>query len=229
MKILGIDTTTKILCLGLAHEDKVYEYGLEVGTRLSAVLAPTINRALCALNWKPDDIDYFACGLGPGSFTGIRIGLATIKGLSWSLNIPAIGIPTLDLLAQNASFIEGFVIAVIDARRDLIYCCFYRAHRGIIKRVSPYMLLSVEELLKRIKQKINRSVTVVLLGDAIPIVKDKLSAAKFGIDILDKDYWGLKPGNIIVLAQQKIKSKDFSKAVNIEPIYLYPKECQIKK
>ena len=78
MKILGIDTTTGRLCLGLYVDGKFYEYSLEVGRKLSALLVPTIQRVIDAAGLKIADIDYFACGLGPGSFTGMRIGLATI-------------------------------------------------------------------------------------------------------------------------------------------------------
>ena len=79
MKLLGIDTTTKRLCLGLYVDGKFYEYSLQVGRSLSALLVPAIQRVICAVGLKITDIDYFACGLGPGSFTGMRIGLATIK------------------------------------------------------------------------------------------------------------------------------------------------------
>lgn len=106
MKILGIDTTTKFLSLGIcdnanpvrntAYVDKhnkisngakIYEYNLEVGRRLSSLLAPTLKRVLDTLGWRIDDIDYFACGLGPGSFTGVRVGLATIKGLLYFFSL----------------------------------------------------------------------------------------------------------------------------------------------
>ena len=83
MKILGIDTTTKFLSLGFYADGKVYEYNLEAGSRLSGLLVPTIERALAALGWDIASIDYFACGIGPGSFTGVRVGLATVKGFAY--------------------------------------------------------------------------------------------------------------------------------------------------
>src|SRR4030042_6175727 len=110
MKILAIDTSTKFLCLGLSDNTKVYEYKLEVSRLLSTLIIQTIKRALDSLGWKVSDIDYFACGLGPGSFTGLRVGLAAIKGMSWALNKHIIGISTLDILAKNAPNSDAEII-----------------------------------------------------------------------------------------------------------------------
>ncbi|TAM40002.1 tRNA (adenosine(37)-N6)-threonylcarbamoyltransferase complex dimerization subunit type 1 TsaB, partial [bacterium] len=122
MKILGIDTTTKFLCLGIYANNSFYECKLEMGRNLSALLTITIQRALDAAGLKAADIDYFACGLGPGSFTGMRVGLATIKGLSIVRNKPVIAIPTLDILAKNAPLKGSLIVTALDARRGLIYC-----------------------------------------------------------------------------------------------------------
>lgn len=222
MKILGIDTTTKFLCLGIYDDNKVYEYNLEVGRRLSVLLVQTIKRVLDTLGWQVSDIDYFACGLGPGSFTGIRVGLATIKGLSWRKNKPVIGISTLDILAKNARIDDGLIIPIVDAKRNLIYCCNYKAKNGNIKRISPYMLLSENELLKKIKKN------AVILGDALNLYKENILKSKKWVAILDRDYWYPRAHNIIMLALERIKQKKFTSPFNIQPIYLYPKECQIR-
>src|SRR3990167_8720388 len=109
MKILGIDTSTKFLSLGISEDDKIYEYNLELGRQMSDLLSPTIKKVLDALGWRINDIDYFACGLGPGSFTGMRVGIATVKGLAFSLNKPVVGISTLDILARNAATLGDYV------------------------------------------------------------------------------------------------------------------------
>jgi tRNA threonylcarbamoyl adenosine modification protein YeaZ len=101
MRILGIDTSTKFLCLGIYDNGKMYEYNLEVGRKLSSLLAVDIKRTLDAAGLRINEINYFACGLGPGSFTGMRTGISTIKGLSWVNKKPIIGISTLDILAQG--------------------------------------------------------------------------------------------------------------------------------
>ena len=73
MKILALDTTTPYLCLGLSDEKHTYEYAVRFGTKQSVLLVPVIKKALDSVGWDVRDIDYFACGIGPGSFTGIRL------------------------------------------------------------------------------------------------------------------------------------------------------------
>lgn len=222
MKILGIDTTTKFLSLGLYDGSKSYGYSLDMGTKHSSLLIPTIKRALEALGWQAEEIDYFACGLGPGSFTGMRVGLATIKGLSWSLKKPVVGISTLDLLAFGAEEDGRLIVPALDARRSLIYCSAYIKKGSALRRVKPYLLVSEKEFLRIAKPH------SIILGDAIGVYKEKFLSNIRGVSILDKDYWYPKPHAIIKLALDKITSGKTTDTFKVKPIYLYPKECQIK-
>ena len=222
MKILGIDTSTKFLSLGISEDDKIYEYNLELGRQMSDLLSPTIKRVLDALGWRINDIDYFACGLGPGSFTGMRVGLATIKGLSWSLKKPIIGISTLDILARGVGSTGQTIIPIIDAKRGLLYCSFYKNKNGTLKRIAPYRLLKEEDFFGK---AVNDS---IILGDGLNLYKEKILSNIKGVTFLDRDYWYPKGRNIIALALAKIKIKKPDNPFSIKPIYLYPKECQIK-
>jgi len=223
MKILGIDTTTKTLCLGLYADGKLYEYNLEADRRLAELLVPTVERVITAVGLKIADIDYFACGLGPGSFTGMRIGVATIKGLSIVKNKPVIGISSLDILAKNVESTQRPIVTALDARRGLVYCSSYKYEKGLLKRKSDYQLLSLDEFFKKFS-----SGKPIVLGDAISLYGDKIATRIKGVTLLDKDYWHLKAHNLMELALIKIKAKQFTSALNVKPIYLYPKECQIK-
>lgn len=223
MKILGIDTSSKFLSLGAYDGSKIYEYNMDLGTRHSSLLIPTIKRVLDALGWKIGEIDYFACGLGPGSFTGLRVGIASVKGMSWPLNKPIIGISSLDIIAGNVKNADKQIAVIVDAKRDLTYCGIYKKSGGSLKRISPYMLLKEDELFKKIKDN------TVILGDALSIYKDKILANIRGAGILDRDCWYPKGHSIIELALEKIKEKKFYNSFNIKPIYLYPKECQIRR
>jgi tRNA threonylcarbamoyladenosine biosynthesis protein TsaB len=223
MKILGIDTATKFLSLGICDGDRVCEYNMDLGTKHSILVIPTIERALDALGWSIKDIDYFACGLGPGSFTGIRVGLSLMKGLSWSQGKPIVGIPTLDILANNVKSNSAFIASIVDARRSLVYSCIYKISKGVLVRSSSYMLSPIEELCRKIKNN------TIIVGDAAGLYKEKILMNTKGVVFLDKDCWYPKGHNIIKLAMEKIKAKKISNAFTIEPIYLYPKECQIRK
>jgi tRNA threonylcarbamoyladenosine biosynthesis protein TsaB len=228
MKILGIDTSTKFLCLGVACGQKVYEYNLEVGAKLSSLLAPTIERVLNNLGWGFEDIDYFACGLGPGSFTGIRVGLATVKGLSWSMKKPVVGISTLDILASNVKE-EGIVVPAVDAKRKLIYCSFYKVKDKTIKRLKPYLLLNEKEFLDKIKEIYRQKQSkIIVVGDALALYRQDIQGAAREIISKEIDYWYPQPRNLIALAKEKIETKKITDSFGVRPTYLYPKECQIR-
>jgi len=228
MKILGIDTTTKVLSIGAYDGVKIYEYNMDLGIKQATLLAPIIKRILDALKWKIGDVDYFACGLGPGSFTGIRVGLATIKGFAWALNLPIAGVETLDLLASNAKEETGIVIPIVDAKRNMVYACIYEISVSGLKKKSPYLLVTMDDLIKKIKFAKYKA-KLIFLGDAIPLYKEKIIRELGEVSILDKDCWYPKGHNIIEQALIKIKNKKISNTFNIEPIYLYPKDCQIRK
>lgn len=222
MRILAIDTATKFLSLGIYDKGKVYEYNLELGPKLSSFICVTIKRVLDVLGLKTNDLDYFACGLGPGSFTGMRVGLSTMKGLSWASGKPLIGISTLDTLAMNINEESRIIIPVIDAKRGLIYSSFYKNSNSGAKKISPYMLVSKEELFKKIKSP------AIIFGDALNLYRDDILKKFPDAKLLDKDAWYPKAHNMIKLALVRIKEKKTGEAAKINPIYLYPKECQIK-
>jgi len=230
MKILGIDTTSKFLCLGASDGVNIYEYNVELGRKLSALLIPTIKRVLAALKWQVGDIDCFACALGPGSFTGMRVGISAVKGLSWSLEKPILGISSLDILAMNAVSLDVSVVApVVDAKRGLVYCSLYRKNGFALKRTAPYMLLTIDEYIKKIKGLGLKQKPVAILGDAVVLYREEVARRTKNVQILDRDYWYPKAGNIIKLVLERQEAAKMSNAFDIAPIYLYPKECQIRK
>jgi tRNA threonylcarbamoyladenosine biosynthesis protein TsaB len=230
VKILCVDTSTRNLCLVLSEGEKVYGYELELGTRISALLVPTIGRVLESLGWKISAIDYFCAGIGPGSFTGIRVGLSTLKALSWSLNKPLVGIPSLDILAQNSGKKSAYVIPVIDAKRGLVYSGIYQVQANHLKRVGGYLLLNPGDLVQKIREKVPARALKdsVMLGDGLNVCFKECSSGLKGIQFLDKDYWRLEGRHLAELAKASIKDKKYKDAFSTEPLYLYPKECQIR-
>ena len=223
MKILGIDTATKSLSLGIYDDGRVYECELESGRKLSSLLAPVTARCLEAAGLEVADIDYFACGLGPGSFTGMRIGIAFIKGMAWAAKKPVAGISTLDILAKNVSGASEEIVTAVDAKRDLIYCSIYKNKNGVLKRMAPHMLLSPDQLLKKVKPN------SIILGDAAGLYKELFLRRVKGAVVLDRDHWYPKANNLIELALARIKGKELTDCFRLKPIYLYPDECQVRR
>lgn len=234
MNILAIDTTTRFLCLGIEKEGKVFQVNADLGTRHSEMIIPKLKALLKKANVALKDIDYIVCGVGPGSFTGIRIGLSTAKGLAYGVDKPLVGIPSLDILAHNAPRPNGgagarpsaAICPIIDARRQLVYSAVYKMGKSGIKKISPYMLIPPAELL----EKVAGYERVVFLGDGLKEYKD-LIVAKLGSRaiLLDEAAWYPKASFILSIARDLIAKKKYSDAKALKPIYLYPKDCQIKK
>jgi tRNA A37 threonylcarbamoyladenosine modification protein TsaB len=131
-------------------------------------------------------------------------------------------VSSLDILAANAPETPFYVTAAVDAKRKLVYSSSFKFDGGRLKRKTPYRLLSVEDFIKTAKPK------SLVLGDAIGLYRDEFSTKISGVKLLDKDYWSLKPHNLIRLAQEKIKNGEAESPFSVNPLYLYPKECQIK-
>jgi len=150
------------------------------------------------------------------------VGLATIKGFAFGLNKPVVGVASLDTLAQSVNA-SGCICPVVDAKRSLVYSALYERKDRLIRRKSRYFLLPIKELLSRIKKD------TVFLGDGLLIYRGEIEKhigkkAHFS----DSELWYPQPEALFELTEKKIKNKEFSDAARITPLYLYPKECQIR-
>ena len=126
MNILAFDTSSRILSVGILRGDGVRASLAVEGIRHSETLVPTIEACLERLGMKIGEIDLVGCSLGPGSFMGLRIGLATAKGLSFALGRPWVGVPTLDAVALTWAASARTIVPVLDARKNRIYTAIYR-------------------------------------------------------------------------------------------------------
>ncbi len=187
------------------------------------MLVPMIDYALKFLRLRFKDIDGFILGIGPGSFTGLRVGVATVKGFGLATKKPCIGVPSIDALANCVDADKKWIVPIIDAKKNQVYSALYRYKDGNIKRYSDYLLLPIERLLKKIKGN------AVFLGDGLKIFKEKLLSLKKDSEFLPEDFWYPKASELIRLGRDKIKRYKESDLNKLLPLYIYPKECQITK
>ena len=147
MKILGIDTSTPIGSVALIDgENIVAEHTLNIVQAHSSRLMPAIDNVLKWGNITPDALDGCAVGIGPGSFTGIRIGVATAKSLCYAVDKPIVGVSTLEAIAYNLRWTDGIVCPILDARRSEIYGCTF--HGGVEwQRITDDFCLSIDAFL----------------------------------------------------------------------------------
>jgi tRNA threonylcarbamoyladenosine biosynthesis protein TsaB len=135
MNILAIDTATSVISVALAAGNETWFLSADAGLRQSEILMELIDTLLLKAGIKASALEAVSCMQGPGSFTGLRIGFAAAKGLSLSLNIPFMPVPTLDCMAWHLSCWPGIVIPAIDARKHAFYTALYQ--KG--KPISDYM------------------------------------------------------------------------------------------
>lgn len=131
MKILGIDTSNQGLGVALVEDNKMIENRLgEKSKNHSVTLMPAINAVFKAANWQPKDIDRIVVAVGPGSYTGLRIGVTTAKTLAWTLGVELVAVSSLASLAANSFAFTGLIVPLFDARRENVYTGVYQWQNG---------------------------------------------------------------------------------------------------
>lgn len=152
MKALGVDTATEVLAIGVMNGKEAAFLTLRRGLQHEPALLPLADRLMAAVGLAIRDIELLVCSVGPGSFTGIRIGLATLQGISSASGCPLVGVSSLDVLARPWACFEGDLWAVIDARKGNWYAACFR--KGA--RASGYLDAAPGELRERIRREAAR-------------------------------------------------------------------------
>lgn len=151
MKILAFESTAKVASVALTDGERLLAlYQSDSGRTQSEVLLPMAEHVLATHRMTVDDIDLLTVTEGPGSFTGVRIGVATVKGLAFGRDIPCVGVSTLRSLAENLKEQDGIVCAAMDARRAQVYNAIFRAEGGVITRLTEDRAISVDDLIREL-------------------------------------------------------------------------------
>lgn len=173
MKILALDSTALTASVALCEDQTLLaEYTVENGNTHSQTLLPMVESILSMFELTTDEIDLFAASAGPGSFTGVRIGAATLKGLAFDTQKPCIGVSTLEALAENLSMMNGLVCPVMNARRKQVYTALFRFENGVGTRLLPDDAIAIAEL-GEILAKYNEP--IYLVGDGYQITKELIA------------------------------------------------------
>ena len=225
MNILAIDTSTKDLSLAVAKKGKVVKFrNTKLKRPLSSSIIPSIKGILDSAGISLGNIDGFAVGLGPGSFTGLRVGLSTIKGLAFVTNKPIIGISSLDALALNIEEDHVQICTLCDAKRNLVYACLYEKKGSLLKRKSDYVLESIDKVLSRIKGKTS------FIGDGVKLFRDDINKAKnISPVFIHEQCISPQARRLIPLALEKFRKGQKDDVGQLVPLYLYPAHCQVQK
>lgn len=172
MKILAIDSSSKPASACLLNDGKVLsEVFVNNGFTHSKTLMPVIKSVLDHSETSLKDVDLCAVVTGPGSFTGVRIGVAAAKGLCFDSETPCVGISTLEALAYNMGRVNGYVCAIMDARCSQVYTATFRCGNEV-KRITQDRAISIDELIQHFSEL---DEDVYLLGDGASLVYSKLT------------------------------------------------------
>ena len=138
MKILALETSAKAVSAAITENGVVLASGYQdTGLTHSRTLMPIVKHLFQNTGIAPQELDAIAVAVGPGSFTGIRIGVSAAKGLAFSLDKPAAAVSTLAAMARNAAFAGGLILCAMDARRGQIYNAAFSAEGGVLTRLTP--------------------------------------------------------------------------------------------
>jgi tRNA threonylcarbamoyladenosine biosynthesis protein TsaB len=229
MKIFAIDTSTPSGSIALLEDDQlIAELTTCIQKTHADRLLPSIKTLLDNIGTKPEDIDGFALAIGPGSFTGLRIGLSTIKGLAWSLKKKVVGVSTLEALAMNLPYSNKPVCPMLDARKKEVYAAVYKCNvtQGFSLEpicIMPDTAISPDNLINKIKEP------TIFLGDGIKVygnlIKDMLKDMAV---IAPAHLWQIKASSVGLLAWKKFKCGNIDSPESIRLNYLRPSEAEIK-
>lgn len=225
MKVLAIDTSSIVATCAILDDDKILaEYILNHKMTHSQTIMPMIKEILDSCSLKPADIDVYAAAKGPGSFTGLRIGIATIKGLAQATGKEVIGIPTLNALAFNLPFSEGIVVPMMDARRDRVFTGIYKWSTEGLSVIMEQDVLEVDELINILKE---RSENIVFNGDGTLVFRDRLVNELGNRAIFaPKSANMARASSVAELAMRKAKEGAFDNLFELAPDYLRESQAQ---
>lgn len=194
MKILAIESSAKAASVALCRDGELLaQYFQNSGLTHSRTLLPMIEDLLKNLDMRAGDIDLFAVACGPGSFTGVRIGVAAAKGLAWALERPVCGVSTLEAMAWQAAHMDGIICPVMDARRNQVYNAKFETREGRPTRLSEDRAISLEELAR--EAKIDKK-KYLLVGDGADLCynwfrNNDIPAIKLPGHIVQQSTWGV--------------------------------------
>jgi len=223
MKILAFDTTTRFLSVAvLSGEDILSKYHSDLGMRHAKELIPAIDKVLKESHLKLKNLDAIALSIGPGSFTGLRIGASSAKALSIASGVPIVTVPTLDVIAFNYKDKDGYIAPILDAKKDKVYSGIYKSLNGEIEKITDYLLLGVDDLLDTIKGP------TLFFGDAVPMYGKYMIKRNPLVKLSKDNNWYPRAEIVAKLGIKKINKNGYEDVNQVTPMYMHPKECNVK-
>lgn len=227
--VLALDSSSIVTTVAVLNEEKLLAEYIENNKKShSEKMMVVIENMLKDLELTVEDLDVIAVAKGPGSFTGIRIGMACAQGLAHALNKPMVGVNTLDGLAYNLMGSKDLICPVINAQRQELYTSLYSCKDGQLERLWDYKLIKAESL---VQELFNLNQRVVILGDGMPILKKTLAANDISAENIvpaSPVFSMPRASSIAAVALREYAKGNFQDCFSIKPFYLRKSNAEEK-
>ena len=243
MRVLGIDTATRSASVALIEDEVLIDEqscdkhltdarGADSIGHCAETLVPLVNSLLENRHLTPAELSAIAVSIGPGSFTGLRVGLATAKGIAYAGGLPLIGISTLLALAKTVKIFDGIVCSLLDARKNDVYMGLFRRAGNVLSRLTDDALLPINTAIEWMRSHLveTRSDLLCLVGDAGAAHREKLISAFDAKLILksDHDSPSIAP-QVALLARERLLGESLDDLGSVVPIYLRRPQAEMRK
>ncbi len=227
MKILAFETSAKACSVALQEGDKLLAEGYQnTGLTHSQTLMVMAQDLLKQCGLEAKDVDAVAVAEGPGSFTGVRIGVAAAKGFSWGLELPLIGVSTLEAMAESLGAYEGIVCCAMDARRSQVYNALFRAEKGVLTRISEDRAIALEELKPELQAWEG---PIFLVGDGSELTYKTLKEAVPGLVLPPEEQRHQRARGVAKVAARKFAIGGEFSGAGLTPNYLRLSQAEREK
>lgn len=224
MLLLAIDTATPQIGVALGSADGIVgQVRLVQGRRHAEALAPAVGYLLREAGCGPSDLAAIAVGVGPGLFTGLRVGVTTATVMAQALRVPVVPVPSLDLVAYPLRFTPRSLVAVTDARRGEVYYAVYRPVPGGIQRTTEYRVAPPEKLAAELEASGDG---VLLAGDGASLYRDLLARVE-RVEFASAAYHYPSPTALVELGCARYRREEFARPLDVRPIYLRKSDAEI--
>ncbi|MGL4911440.1 MAG: tRNA (adenosine(37)-N6)-threonylcarbamoyltransferase complex dimerization subunit type 1 TsaB [Romboutsia sp.] len=226
MKVLGIDTSSLAASVAVIEDNKlICEYTINTKKTHSQKLMPMIENMLKISDININEIDIIAVCEGPGSFTGLRIGMATAKAISHVNNLPIVSVNSVEILAGNMNLCDKKICAILDAQRTQVYMGQYKFENNELKELKSVDVVEIDEL---ITQLLENDEEWIIVGEAVYKYEDKLKEVS-NIYIPAPSHNVNKASSLCTIAVNKYnKNIDIHNCYNVNPMYIRKSQAEVE-
>lgn len=219
MNILAIDTSSQAASCAILTGDKLLgEFFIHTAHTHSQTILPMVQALLGSVELSVQDMDLFAVSTGPGSFTGLRIGISAVKGMAMAVDKPCVAVSTLEALAENLGTKPGHILPVMDARRSQFYTALFHCAEGQVQRLREDTALSVTQIGELIEHKLYGN-AVTLVGDGASLCAQQLAHLE-SIIVTQENFRHQRAGSVARVAARLASQGHLCSAAELAPSYL---------